>query len=123
MLKKYRIIMGRKDDRKDRKKKNILFSVLLGEVLYDKWVTSHLSSIMLILLFFICYVALRYEVQGQMVRIDKLKKELVDIRYISLTRKSELMERSRQSCIEELVNKSGSELRTATDRPFLIKKD
>lgn len=115
--------MGRKDDRKDRKKKNILFSVLLGEVLYDKWVTSHLSSIMLILLFFICYVALRYEVQGQMVRIDKLKKELVDIRYISLTRKSELMERSRQSCIEELVNKSGSELRTATDRPFLIKKD
>lgn len=114
--------MGRKDDRKD-KKNSILASVLIGEVLYDKWVTSHLSSIMLILLFLICYVALRYEVQGQMVRIDSLKKELVDSRYISLTRKSELMEKSRQSSIEELVNKSGSALRTATDRPFLIKKD
>ena len=55
--------------------------------------------------------------------IDKLKKDLVDIKYDALTRSSELMEKSRQSRIEEYISTEESHLQTATNRPYLIKKD
>ena len=51
------------------------------------------------------------------------KKELTDIKYDALTRSSELMEKSRQSRIEEYISTEESHLETATNRPYLIKKD
>ena len=53
----------------------------------------------------------------------KLKKDLIDIKYDALTRSSELMEKSRQSRIEEYISTEDSPLQTATNRPYLIKKD
>ena len=57
-----------------------------------------------------------------MIEIDKLKKDLTDIKYDALTRSSELMEKSRQSRIEEYISTQQSELQTATNPPYLIKK-
>ena len=57
------------------------------------------------------------------IEIDKLKKDLIDIKYDALTRSSELMEKSRQSRIEEYISTEDSPLQTATNRPYLIKKD
>ena len=54
---------------------------------------------------------------------DKLKKELIDIKYDALTRSSELMEKSRQSRIEEYVSEEQSDLQTSTNPPYVIKKD
>ena len=59
--------------------------------------------------------------QQQMIEIDKLKKELIDIKYDALTRSSELMERSRQSRIEEYIATKESDLQTSTNPPYLIK--
>ena len=56
-----------------------------------------------------------------MIEIDRLKKELTDIKYDALTRSSELMERSRQSRIEEYISTRESDLQTATTPPYLIK--
>ena len=56
-----------------------------------------------------------------MIEIDKLKKELIDIKYDALTRSSELMERSRQSRIEEYIATKESDLQTSTNPPYLIK--
>ena len=44
----------------------------------------------------------------------------MDIRYDALTRGSELMERSRQSRIEEYITHRESDLQTATHPPYLI---
>ena len=63
----------------------------------------------------------RYACQQQMIEIDKLKKELIDIKYDALTRSSELMERSRQSRIEEYIATKESDLQTSTNPPYLIK--
>ena len=52
---------------------------------------------------------------------DKLKKELIDIKYDALTRSSELMEKSRQSRIEEYIATKESDLQTSTNPPYLIK--
>ena len=67
------------------------------------------------------YIHNRYACQQQMIGIDKLKKELIDIKYDALTRSSELMERSRQSRIEEYIATKESDLQTSTNPPYLIK--
>ena len=41
----------------------------------------------------ILYIDNRYECQQEMIEIDRLKKELTDIKYDALTRSSELMEK------------------------------
>ena len=47
---------------------------------------------------------------------------ILTVLYID-NRSSELMEKSRQSRIEEYISTEDSPLQTATNRPYLIKKD
>ena len=60
------------------------------------------------------YIHNRYACQQQMIEIDKLKKELIDIKYDALSR-------SRQSRIEEYIATKESDLQTSTNPPYLIK--
>ena len=80
------------------------------------------SLLILIMVLTILYINNRYECQLELIEIDKLKKELTDIKYDALTRSSELMEKSRQSKIEEYISNEEIHLETATSRPYLIKK-
>lgn len=75
----------------------------------------------LIMVLIIIYINNRYECQLQLIEIDNLKKELIDIKYDALTRSSELMERSRQSRIEEYIATKESDLQTSTNPPYLLK--
>lgn len=108
---------------KNGKTKNIFF-------LFSKWMRGddipvqslykHLGLIAMIVVLVIFYVDNRYTVQQQQIKIDKLKRELMRYKYIDLTRSSELMEQSRQSKIEEYVQKNNSDLQTSTEPPFVI---
>ena len=53
----------------------------------------------------------RYSCQQEMIEIDKLKKDLTDIKYDALTRSSELMEKSRQSRIGNIYLRSKANYR------------
>ena len=77
--------------------------------------------IVLIMVLVIFYIHNRYAAQQQLIEIDRLKKELIDIKYDALTRSSELLERSRQSKIEEYIAPKESDLQTSTNPPYLIK--
>ena len=77
--------------------------------------------LVLIMVFIIFYIHNRYASQQQQIEIDRLKKELIDIKYDALTRSSELMEKSRQSRIEEYISNKESDLQTSTNPPYLIK--
>ena len=77
----------------------------------------------LLMILTVLYIDNRYSSQQELIEIDKLKKDLIDIKYDALTRSSELMEKSRQSRIEEYISTEDSPLQTATNRPYLIKKD
>ena len=79
--------------------------------------------LILIMILTVLYIDNRYSSQQELIEIDKLKKDLIDIKYDALTRSSELMEKSRQSRIEEYISTEDSPLQTATNRPYLIKKD
>ena len=98
-------------------------SILGGDILANDFFKRQTTLLILIMVLTILYIDNRYECQQEMIEIDRLKKELTDIKYDALTRSSELMEKTRQSRIEEYISAAGSHLETATNRPYLIKKD
>ena len=98
-------------------------SILGGDILANDFFKRQTSLLILIMVLTILYIDNRYTSQQEMIEIDRLKKELTDIKYDALTRSSELMEKSRQSRIEEYISTEESHLETSTSRPFLIKKD
>ena len=93
----------------------------LKNILATDFFRRQTKLLVMIMLLIIFYIHNRYACQQQMIEIDKLKKELIDIKYDALTRSSELMERSRQSRIEEYIASKESDLQTSTHPPYLIK--
>lgn len=112
----------RKKDNTQQKNISIR-SILGGDILANDFFKRQTNLLILIMVLTILYIDNRYECQQELIEIDRLKKELTDIKYDALTRSSELMERSRQSRIEEYISTEESHLETATNRPYLIKKD
>lgn len=99
-----------------------LKNILGGDILANDFFRRQTRLLVLIMVFIIFYISNRYSCQQQLIEIDKLEKELTDMKYDALTRSSELMEKSRQSKIEEYISSQQSELETATNPPYLIKK-
>lgn len=95
-------------------------SIVGGDILATDFFRRQTKLMVLIMVLVIFYIHNRYACQQQMIEIDRLKKELTDIKYDALTRSSELMEKSRQSNIEQYINAKGSELQTSTHPPYMI---
>ena len=103
------------------KKRTSLKNIIGGDILATDFFRRQAGLLFLIMVLIIIYINNRYECQLQLIEIDNLKKELIDIKYDALTRSSELMERSRQSRIEEYIATKESDLQTSTNRPYLLK--
>lgn len=103
------------------RKHTSLKNIIGGDILATDFFRRQTKLLVLIMVLILFYIHNRYACQQQMIEIDKLKKELIDIKYDALTRSSELMERSRQSRIEEYIATKESDLQTSTNPPYLIK--
>ena len=113
-----------KEEKKQKKastKGMSLKSILGGDILATDFFKRQFWLLVIIMIFTVIYISNRYSCQQEMILIDQLKKELTDIKYDALTRSSELMEKSRQSRIEEYISTQESELQTSTEPPFVIK--
>lgn len=98
-----------------------LRSILGGEILVHSFLRRQVYLLILIVILTILYIDNRYSSQQELIEIDRLKKELTDIKYDALTISSELTEKSRQSRIEEYISAEGRQLQTAATPPYLIK--
>lgn len=96
-------------------------SIIGGDILATDFLRRQVKLLVLVMVFIIIYINNRYVCQQKLIEIDKLKKDLIDIKYDALTRSSELMERSRQSRIEEYIIQKESDLQTSTHPPYLLK--
>ena len=108
------------DKEAKKKKSNSLKSILGGDILATDFFRRQTKLLVLIMVLIIFYIHNRYASQQQQIEIDKLKKELIDIKYDALTRSSELMEKSRQSLREDYISTKESDLQTSTHPPYLI---
>ena len=98
-------------------------SFVSGEILLNPAFRRQIPLLIVILLFTIVYIDNRFAVQQQIIEIDRKEKALTEMKYIALTRSSELTEMTRQSRIEEAINAYQSELTTATNPPYLIREN
>ncbi len=113
---------GKQEENSNKPRKHASWkSIVGGDILATDFFRRQTKLVVLIMTLVIFYIHNRYACQQQMIEIDRLKKELTDIKYDALTRNSELMERSRQSRIEEYISNRESELQTATQPPYVIK--
>lgn len=110
-------------NRTERRKRHSWRSIVGGDILTTALFQNQGKMIALIMLLVLFYINNRYACQQQLIEIDKLKKELTDVKYDALTLSSELMEKSRQSRIEEYIASKNSQLGTATKPPYLIRED
>lgn len=105
---------------KKKKKANLLGQLLSGRALRSELFLNNIWLMLLIVFYSFIYVSNRYAYRQECKHIKLLKAELLDAKYLLLTKQSEFSEKSRQSNIENYVNKYQSQLKTAKNPPFTI---
>jgi hypothetical protein len=98
-----------------------LKKVLGGDILNTQALRRQIGVFLLITAFLIVYIANRYSVMNQIIKIDKLQKELQDAKYKALSSNSQLTEKSRESHVLELLkNNKDSVLKIASQPPYIV---
>ena len=98
-----------------------LRTILGGDFLTAEMVRRQLWLFVLMVIFCIVYVAIRYQCQQDMIAIDKLEKEVLDAKYKALSSSSTLTEKCREShVLEALKQNKDSLLHIADQPPYII---
>ena len=98
-----------------------LRKILGGDILTAQIIRRQIWLVILIVLFVIIYISNRYNIQNDIIELDKLQKELQDTTYKALSTSSQITEKSRESnVLDMLKNNKDSVLHIATQPPYII---
>ena len=98
-----------------------LRKILGGVILTAQIIRRQIWLVILIVLFVIIYISNRYNIQNDIIELDKLQKELQDTKYKALSTSSQITEKSRESnVLDMLKNNKDSVLHIATQPPYII---
>ena len=101
-------------------KSSTLRDIINGNILTKKFLKKQYPLLIMIAILAFLYVDNRYYCEKQLSKVLKLKRELQDIKYESLTLSAELMETSRQSSIRKMVRERGLTLKESSTPPVVI---
>ena len=98
-----------------------LRSIINGDMLNAKVVRNQIGVFFLITFFVFIYISNRYACQRNLVKINKLTKELTDAKFRALSSTSELTEKSRESRVLDMLRAcQDSTLHVASQPPYII---
>lgn len=97
-----------------------LRTILGGDFLTADMVRRQIWLFVVMVVFCIAYVAIRYQCQQDMLTIDKLESELLDAKYKALSSSSTLTEKSRESHVLEALKQNRDSLLHISDQPPYI---
>ena len=98
-----------------------LRKILGGDILTAQIIRRQIWLVFLIVFFVIIYISNRYNIQNDIIELDKLQKELQDTKYKALSTSSQITEKSRESnVLDMLKNNKDSVLHIATQPPYII---
>ena len=98
-----------------------LRKILGGDILTAQIIRRQIWLVILIVFFVIIYISNRYNIQNDIIELDKLQKELQDTKYKALSKRSQITEKSRESnVLDMLKNNKDSVLHIATQPPYII---
>ncbi len=98
-----------------------LRKILGGDILTAQIMRRQIWLVILIVFFVIIYISNRYNIQNDIIELDKLQKELQDTKYKALSTSSQITEKSRESnVLDMLKNNKDCVLHIATQPPYII---
>ena len=97
-----------------------LRTILGGDFLTAEMVRRQIWLFVLMVIFCIVYVAIRYQCQQDMIAIDKLEKQLLDAKYKALSSSSTLTEKCRESHVLDASKQNRDSLLHVSDQPPYI---
>lgn len=100
--------------------KRTVMHVLSGTVLTENFFVKNTRFMLVVFVIVVFYISNRYSCISKMAEIQRLEKELKDVKYESLTISTELIGISRESQVQTLVEKSGVNLSSSKDPVFTI---
>ena len=103
-----------------KKKRNFsIFKLLTGDVLMHPFIKRQMGLMVLVVCLIVLYEGNRYACQTETVKIQRLRKEIIDLRNESVALRNELMQKSLQSNIERRLGEDNP-LKPATAAPVII---
>lgn len=99
-----------------------LLYILGGGILKEDFILKHTKMILLIVILAFVYIGNRYVCMQKLKDIDRLERQLRDVRFEALSVSSELTGHSRQSQIEALIEKQGIGLEAPVTPPYELHK-
>ena len=109
------------NDKHKKKKRNILY-ILSGGILKEDFVIRHTRLIILIVILIVFFIGNRYTCLVKLREIDRLQKQLHDIKTEAIHISGQLTGRNRMSQIEKLVKEKGLEIESAQTPPYILHK-
>ena len=97
---------------------NRIKDVLQAFSINGMWFRRQLGAIALILFGVVLYITNRYQAQQEMIEEEKLRSELQDWKFRSMTRNSELTFKSRQSQLEKQLKNMGDSTLLPSNEPL-----
>ncbi len=105
----------------DRIRKSFV-RVFGGDILTENFIINNMRFFIVLLIVIFVFISHRYTYLQKMSEIEKLQRELKDVKYESLTISSNLTEASRQTEIENLIAIYGLEIKISNEPIYYIKK-
>lgn len=93
---------------------------LNGNILKKRFIQNQYGLFALIAVLVFIYIDNRYSCESQLAKEIKLKKELEDIKFESLTISSELTTLGRRSFVLDFINQKGLQLKESPVAPIVI---
>jgi hypothetical protein len=108
------------DNIKQEIKPKPLRNILGGDFMARKKILQHLPFLLFLALIGIIYIGNSYFAEKNIRKIEKLQKDLKELRYEHITMKSNLMISSRQSKVASRLDESGIKISTTPPRKIFI---
>ena len=104
------------------KRKLTLLYIIGGGILKEDFIIRHTRLIVLVVVMLFIFISNRYTCLLKLRQIDRLQRELRDVKYESLEVSGQLTGSNRLSQIELLVKEKGLDIETAQTPPYIIHK-
>ncbi len=100
--------------------KNVLQGLFFGDVIWRQLLQSNVRLVLLIVVFTVLYIGVRYQCQHDLVEINELQAQLKDAKYNAMTSSSNLTERTRESHILNALRQNRDTLLHISEQPPYI---
>lgn len=98
-----------------------LMKILGGDILSSQFFRQNVWLMILIAVFVVVYISVRYSVQKELLEIDQLYSRLDDAKYRALSSSSQLTEECRESHVLSILKSSkDSVIKMAEQPPYII---